>query len=224
MALWNLLQQCLRSFSAFFCVCICQRCCTANDSNGERLAVKFCSPYLKLSFCCCESHRLVVKHELSGTKTLDISCMWGYELNFRMVFYNSYLVLKTNWAVTLYEKLLWVRIPKSLVSTQVDYLGELVAKLTIDYRKRVDGDEYLVAFTVNSDGVVVVLVGLVTSGGELNVNVLRHTCGQHSFFVVLDFEEWRLGRQDVQPLGCWRVVYEFDFQRVGLVGFKPCKF
>jgi hypothetical protein len=28
----------------------------------------------------------------------------------------------------------------------------------------------------------------------------------------------------VQPLWRRRVVYKFDFQRVGLVRFKPCKF
>ena len=74
-----------------------------------------------------------------------------------------------------------------------------------------DGDENLVTFTVDTDGVVVILVGLVTSGGELHINVFGHTCGKHSFFVVPDLEEWRLRRQNVQPLGGRRVVYDFYF-------------
>jgi hypothetical protein len=60
-----------------------------------------------------------------------------------------------------------------------------------------DGDENLVTFAVDTDSVIVVLVGLVTSGGELHIYVFRHTCGQHSFFVVPNLEEWRLRRQNV---------------------------
>ena len=87
-----------------------------------------------------------------------------------------------------------------------------------------NGDHDFIALAVDADGVIVVLIGLVASGGKLHVDVLGNSSRQHSFFVVPDLEEWRLGRQDVQPLRSRRVVDDFDFQSVGFVGFKAGKF
>lgn len=108
--------------------------------------------------------------------------------------------------------------------TQVNHFWKLVSKATVDDWKGMNGDHDFIALAVDADGVIVVLIGLVASGGKLHVDVLGNSSRQHSFFVVPDLEEWRLGRQDVQPLRSRRVVDDFDFQSVGFVGFKAGKF
>ncbi len=117
-----------------------------------------------------------------------------------MLFDNSYLILKSYRAIALNRKLLRVRASKSQILTKIDNFRELVSKLTVDNWERMDGDEDLVPLAVDADGVVVVLIGLVASGGELHVDVLGNASRQHPFFLVPDLEEWRLRRQNVQPL------------------------
>jgi len=85
--------------------------------------------------------------------------------------------------------------------TQINHLWELVSKLTVDNWECMDGDQDFITLAVDANRVVVVLVGLIANRGELHVDVLRDSSRQHSFFVVPDLEEWRLWRQDVQPLG-----------------------
>lgn len=80
----------------------------------------------------------------------------------------------------------------------------------------------LVAFTMNSNGVIKVFVLIVWS--ELNIDILADTRRNHSFLIILDLEIWGLRRQDVQSLWGWRVINQFDFESVGLAEFKACKF
>jgi hypothetical protein len=59
----------------------------------------------------------------------------------------------------------------------------------------VDGDQDLVTFAVNSNGVVEVLELVVRS--KLNINVLGNTGRNHSFLIVLDSEVGGLRRQNM---------------------------
>jgi len=85
--------------------------------------------------------------------------------------------------------------------TQINHLWELVSKLTVDYWECMNWDQDFIALAVDANRVVVVLVGLVANRGKLHVDVFGDSGRQQSFFVVPDLEEWRLWRQDVQPLG-----------------------
>ena len=77
-------------------------------------------------------------------------------------------------------------------------------------------NQNLVTVAVDSHRVVVVFV-LVDSGSELNVDVLGHSRRNHALLLVPDFEVARLRRQDVKPLGCWRVVYQPQFHCVRFI-------
>ena len=83
-------------------------------------------------------------------------------------------------------------------------------------------NEKLVTIAVDPDRIVVVLV-LTTCWGELNVDFLCHTCGNHSFLIVSYFEVTGRRRQDVEPLRLWGVIDESQFHRVRLVRFETCK-
>ena len=63
-----------------------------------------------------------------------------------------------------------------------------------------DGDKDFVILALDTDGIIVILIGLITNGGELHVDILGNSNRQHSFFVVPDLEEWGLRKQSVQPL------------------------
>ena len=59
-----------------------------------------------------------------------------------------------------------------------------------------NGDQDLVAITVDSHGVVVILV-FVDSGRELDVDVFRHASWDHSLLLVSDLEVVGLRWQNV---------------------------
>ena len=63
-----------------------------------------------------------------------------------------------------------------------------------------DGDKDFVILAVDADGIIVILIGLINSGGELHVDIIGNSNRQHSFFVLPDLEEWGLRKQSVQPL------------------------
>ena len=86
-----------------------------------------------------------------------------------------------------------------------------------------DGDEDLVAFTVDADRVVVVFVALVTGWRELHVDVFGDSRWYHTLLVVPNFEIGSLWRQYMEPLGCWRVVDQSHFQSVCLACLEARK-
>jgi hypothetical protein len=144
-------------------------------------------------------------------------------LNLRVSFDHCDLVVEGNWAVTLNVDLLGVRSTKFTSPSHVDGLGELVSKFAVDHREGVNGHQNFIAFTVDTNRIVVVSVGHVTGRSELNVNVLSDTRGQHSLLVETNFEVGGLRGQHVQALRSRRVVDYTQFQRVRLVGFKASK-
>ena len=79
-----------------------------------------------------------------------------------------------------------------------------------------DWDQDLVAVAVDSHRVVVILV-LIDSGRELDVDVFGHTSRNHALLLVPDFEVARLGRQDVKSLRRWRVVDQAQLHSVRFI-------
>ena len=68
-----------------------------------------------------------------------------------------------------------------------------------------DRYEDLVPVAVDPHRVIIVLV-FVDSWRELDVDVLSHTSRYHPLLLVLDLEEGRLRRQNMETLGRRRVV------------------
>ena len=114
-------------------------------------------------------------------------------MNFRVRLYHVDLILEVHRAVTLHLKLLSVGLADEAAAAHVDKLGEKLVHARIDDREGVDGNEDLVALAVDPHRVIVVLV-LVDSWGELNIDVLGHASWDHSLLLVLDFEERGLRR------------------------------
>ena len=86
-----------------------------------------------------------------------------------------------------------------------------------------DWDQDLVAITMDPHRVVVVLV-LIDSRCELNVDVFADTGRDHTLLLIANFEEAGLGRQNMQALRCGRVVDQTKFHSVGLVRLKAREF
>ena len=145
------------------------------------------------------------------------------DMNLRMRLHNLDLVLKIDWAVTLDLKLLGVGLADEAAATHVYELREELVHAGVNDREGVDGNQDLVALTVDPHRVIVVLV-LVDGGRELNIDVLGDTRRDHALLLVLDFEERGLGRQNMQPLRRRRVVDQAQLHRVRLVRLEAGKF
>ena len=74
---------------------------------------------------------------------------------------------------------------------------------------------------MDPDAVVEVFVLVIRC--ELYVDVFADARRDHPFFIVLDFEKWSAGRQDVQTLWGWWVVYQFYFQSMSFAKFETSK-
>ena len=131
-------------------------------------------------------------------------------------------VFKIYWAVTFNLKLLVVRAPNHATFAHVDEAREKLVLLWVDNGEGVDGDQDFVTFAMDADRVIIVVV-LVGCRSKLNVNILRHACRQHAFFVVPYFEIGSLRRQNVKPLRSWRIVKNSQFHRVCFVHLKARK-
>jgi len=166
----------------------------------------------------CRLAEALFKYDLGPLTDLDI----------RVRLYNLDVVTEVDWAVAvdrhaleLFKSLqayLGVCFAHTQVLAHVDVGREEGVLLGIDNRERMDRNEDLVSFAVNSNRVVEVLLFIVWS--KLDVDVLGDTGGHHAFLVVLDFEVRRLRGQNVQPLWRGRVVDQADPHGVSLEGLK----
>jgi hypothetical protein len=118
-------------------------------------------------------------------------------------------ILESDGCSRLQQQGFGVSLSESTLGAQINHLGDLVHTLGVDDWESVNWNQDFVAFTVDPNRVVIVLVcseGLIVilcGGRELHINVLAHTCGHHTFLLVTDFKERGLWRQNVQPLGGW---------------------
>ena len=197
--------------------------CVTHDADQPGLAVEFCGSNRNFCLGGGEGHGLVTEVEIRGQIASDLTLQRRDNLNFRVGFGDGDLVFEGHRAVTLNSQLLLHHLSKFAAHTHVQRGWELVAQLAVDYGEGVDRNQNLIPFTVNSHGVVVVLIGLVACGRELNVDVLRHSGGEHSFLVVPDFEIRGLRRQHVQALRGRGIVDQSQLERVGLVDFETRK-
>ena len=186
------------------------------------MRVELTSFYLNLALSCRVSPGIVSKINASRLKALNIAGQRA-DMNLRVRLHHLDLVLKIDWAVTLDLKLLGVGLADEAAATHVYELGEELVHAGVNDREGVDGDQDLVALTVDPHRVIVVLI-LVDGGRELNVDVLGDARRDHPLLLVPDFEETSLRRQDVQPLGRRRVVDQAQLHRVRLVRLETRKF
>ena len=84
-------------------------------------------------------------------------------------------------------------------------------------------DQDLVAVTVNSHRVVVILV-FVDGRRELDVNLFGDACRDHPLLLVSDLEVARLRGQDVEALRRGRVINESQLHSVRFICLEACKF
>jgi hypothetical protein len=146
-----------------------------------------------------------------------------------MRFCHFNLILKVNRTVTFYcnhlhkthkpkNPYLCITLSNLKLLAHIHIPREDLILLRVNHGEGVDRNQYLVAFAVDADAVVVVFVLII--GCELHVQVLAYTCWDHSLLVVLDLEVRSVGRQDVQTLRRWGIVDESDFDGVRLLGFE----
>lgn len=86
-----------------------------------------------------------------------------------------------------------------------------------------NGNEDLVPFAMNPNGVIVVFV-LVCGRGKLHVDVFCDARRQHTLLIAPNFEKVSLGRQNVEPLRRGRIINQPHLHCVRLVCFKTRKF
>lgn len=86
------------------------------------------------------------------------------------------------------------------------------------------GNQDLVTFAVDANGIVVVFIALFPGRSELHVDVLGDARWHHAFLVVADFEVGRLRRQHMESLRRRRIVDQSNFQRVRFPGLKAGEF
>lgn len=84
-------------------------------------------------------------------------------------------------------------------------------------------DQDLVAITVDSHGVVVILV-FIDSGRELDVNLLGDARRNHALLLIPDLEVARLRGQDVEALRSRRIINESQLHSVRFICLEACKF
>ena len=84
-------------------------------------------------------------------------------------------------------------------------------------------DQDLVAITVNSHRVVVILV-FVDSRRELDVNLFGDARRDHPLLLVSDLEVARLRGQDVEALRRRRIINESQLHSVRFICLEACKF
>lgn len=82
-------------------------------------------------------------------------------------------------------------------------------------------DQNLITLTMNSNGIVKVFKFVVRR--ELNIDVLRDSAGDHTFFVVLNLKIWSLWWKNMEALRCWRVINDFYLQNMGFSQFETGK-
>ena len=142
---------------------------------------------------------------------------------------NSDFVFKSNGTIRFDGNLLFISVAKTTLLAHIDQLRNLVRIAAVYDWERVDRNQNFVAFAVNSDCVVVVLVSghpvqiACSCWSELNIDVFRYTRWNHALFGVLDLELRSLGRQYMQPLWRWADVDHPHLESVSFVCFKPTK-
>lgn len=95
--------------------------------------------------------RAVRKGEGGCCKSVNVTHKRRYHLDFGVVFHDSCLILKINWAVTLNEELLLVDLAYRKVLAHFNHFGELVAEFTVDNWECVYRNQNLVTVTMNPD-------------------------------------------------------------------------
>ena len=83
-------------------------------------------------------------------------------------------------------------------------------------------DQDLIAITVNSHGVVVILV-FVDSRRELYVNLFCHASRDHPLLLVSDLEVARLRGQYVEALRSRRIINESQLHSVRFICLEACE-
>ena len=83
-------------------------------------------------------------------------------------------------------------------------------------------DQDLIAITVNSHRVVVILV-FVDSGRELDVNLFCHASRNHPLLLVPDLEVARLRGQYVEALRSRRIINESQLHSVRFICLEACE-
>ena len=85
-----------------------------------------------------------------------------------------------------------------------------------------NGDQDLVAITVDSHGVVVIFV-FINSRSELDVNLFGDARRDHTLLLVPDLEVARLWGQDVEALRSGRVIDESQLHSVRFICLEACE-
>lgn len=194
----------------------------SNDTNALGLRVKLGRTHFNLALggrvrprivCEVNRSRLKAKNVAHERTHMDL-WMWLDHID---------LVLKVHWAVTFHLKLLRIRLSNQTCLAHVDEFGEQFILRRIYNWKRMDWNQYLIPIAVNPHRVIVVLV-LIHSWSELNVNVLRDSCGDHSLLLIANLEVICLRRQNMQSLWRWRIINQSKFHRVCLICLKAGEF
>ena len=158
----------------------------SNNTNSLGLRVKLSCTHFNLTLSRCVSLWVVREVDLCGLKALNVAHE-GTHVYLWVRLYHLDLVLKVHRAVTFHLKLLLVGLTNRATSTHVDETWEKFVLRGVDNWKRMDGNQNFVTVTVDPHRVVVVLV-LIDSGCELDVDVLGDASRNHALLLVLYLE------------------------------------
>lgn len=91
----------------------------------------------------------------------------------------------------------------------------------VNNREGMNGNSYLIAFTMNSYAIVVIVILLCWS--ELHINFFLRSRWNHSLLPVFDLEELGHGRENMESLGSRREIYEPNFDGMSLHQLETCE-
>ena len=176
-----------------------RRSCITHNSNPFWLGVELASFDFNFALSGRIGARVVGKINAGSLKADDVTAEWA-DVNLGMRLDHIDLIFKVNGTVTVNLKLLGVRLADDAPTAHINELREKFVLAGIDHREGVNRDQDLVTIAMDPHRVVVVLI-LIDSWGELNIDVLADTGRDHTLLLIANFEEAGLRRQNMEALG-----------------------
>lgn len=159
--------------------------CITNYPAQFRNHIEFTGAYLDFTLSCCICARCVSNFDLCLLIAEDVSSH-GCDRDVRMCLHDFNIIVEVDWCIRLYSQILCIRLSYCQMLAHIQVVRQEFVFLGVYHWECMDRDENLVPVAVYADGIVEILLLIIR--GELYVDVLSNTAGDHAFLVVLDLE------------------------------------